>query len=179
MKRGGQRLVVAVGTVVLLLGGAAGASAQTAAVYVSNDAVSNALAKGGVLIAGSDVRVYGERREKAGPLETQQNATTIVYVIDGGGVITAGTRTQQLAKGDLIVIPAGMTQSFASVSPAISYYMVTVPVRATGAAGEFVYVPQGRGDAQKGWTARRRPEPSRVRRLSDGPIRTRRLPAGR
>jgi mannose-6-phosphate isomerase-like protein (cupin superfamily) len=44
-----------------------------------------------------------------------------------------------LSKGDVIVVPAGAQQLFSSVSPSISYYMVTVPVIASGASAEIVY----------------------------------------
>ncbi len=57
-------------------------------------------------------------------------------------MFAAGARAQRLVKGDLVVIPAGTPQSFTSVSPSISYYMVIVPVLKPDAKAEFVYVPR-------------------------------------
>ena len=59
---------------------------------------------------------------------------------DGEGMFAAGSQSQHLTKGDVIVVPAGTTQSFASVSPSISYYQVVVPVLAKDAKAELVYV---------------------------------------
>jgi mannose-6-phosphate isomerase-like protein (cupin superfamily) len=115
------------------------AAAQSGSVYVNHEKVDAALAKGGVLVNAPQVRVAGGHRDKPGALETQKG-TTVVYVTGGEGVFAAGTRTQNLTKGDIIVIPAGTSQSFTSVSSPISYYVVTVPVLATGAKAEIVHV---------------------------------------
>ena len=117
---------------------AAVVSAQPGAAYVSADKVNAALAKGGTLVEAPQVRVEGGRRDKPGPLGTQK-ATTIIYVTDGDGVFAAGSRTQRLVKGDVIVIPAGTAQSFASLAPSISYLLITVPVLATDAKAELIY----------------------------------------
>jgi quercetin dioxygenase-like cupin family protein len=129
--------VVAVASLFLLMF-AVSAAAQSPPVYVHHDKVNAALAQGGVLAATPQVHIAGGHRDKAGPLETQK-ATTIIYVTDGGGVFAAGTQTQRLTKGDLIVVPAGTTQSFTSVSAPISYYLVAVPVMTTGAKAGIVF----------------------------------------
>ena len=126
-----------------LHGFAATAAAQSGGVYVNHEKVDAALAKGEVLIAGPQVQVAGGHRDKPGAIETQK-ATTILYVTDGEGVFAAGERSQRLTKSDLIVVPAGTTQSFVSVSPSISYYLVTVPVLAAGAKAEIVYAGHDR-----------------------------------
>jgi quercetin dioxygenase-like cupin family protein len=130
-------------TVVTLffLGFVSAATAQTGAVHVKRDKVDAALAKGGVLVATPQVHIAGGHRDKPGQLEAR-DGTTIIYVTDGEGVLAAGAQSQHLIKGDVIVIPAGTKQSFASVTPSISYYEVTVPVTAMGAKAELVYVPQ-------------------------------------
>jgi mannose-6-phosphate isomerase-like protein (cupin superfamily) len=124
---------------VLLFGFVASAAAQPGVAYVSRDKVDAALAKGGVLFERPQLRVAGGHRDKPGALETQK-ATTILFVTDGAGQFVAGARSQHLTKGDVIVIPAGTTQSFTSVTPSISYYQVTVPVMARDAKAELVYV---------------------------------------
>lgn len=123
----------------LLLGFAATAAAQPGAVYVHHDKVNAALAKGGALVVAPQVQVAGGHRDKSGALDTR-GTTTILYITDGEGVFVAGARTQRLTKGEVIVIPAGTTQSFASVSPSISYLQITVPVMAKDAKAELVHL---------------------------------------
>jgi mannose-6-phosphate isomerase-like protein (cupin superfamily) len=119
------------------------AAAQSEAVYINHVKVDAALAKGGVLVERPQVRVAGGHRDKPGALDTQKG-TTIFLVTGGGGVFAAGGESQRLAKGDLLVVPAGTPQSFTSVSPSISYYMVTVPVFDAAAKAEVVYVSSDR-----------------------------------
>ena len=113
-------------------------SSQSKIAYVSHDKVNAALAKGGTLVTDPKVRVAGAHLAKPRPLETQKD-TSIIYVTDGSGAFSAGSRTQNLAKGDVIVVPAGTPQSFTSVSPSISFYLVTVPVLVADAKTAVVY----------------------------------------
>jgi quercetin dioxygenase-like cupin family protein len=122
-----------------VMGFAASTAAQSDGVYVNHEKVNGALAKGGVLLSAPQVQVAGGHRDKPGGLETQ-TGTTILYVTDGEGVFAAGSRSQRLTKGDVIVVPAGTPQSFVSISSSISYYQVTVPVLVAGAKAEVVYV---------------------------------------
>ena len=124
--------------VLFLIGLAATVAAQSGAVYVNHDKVNAALAKGGALVDAPQARVAGGHRDKPGPLETQKS-TTIIYVTDGEAMFAAGARTQRLTKGDVLLIPAGTAQSFASVAPSISYLLITVPVLAKDAKAEIVY----------------------------------------
>ena len=125
--------------VLLVAGCAATAFAQTGAVHVPYDTVNAALAKGGVLVTAPQVQVAGVHRAKPGALETQKG-TTILYITDGDGVFAAGAQTQRLTKGDVLVVPAGTTQSFTSLTSPISYLQLIVPVLAKDAKAEFVYV---------------------------------------
>lgn len=129
----------AIAASLFLLVFASTAPAQPGVAYVPKDKVSAALAKGGTLVDRPQVRVAGGRRDKPGALETQKS-TSILYVTDGGGLFAAGAQSQQLVKGDVIVVPAGTAQSFTSVSSGISYLLITVPVMATDAKAELVYV---------------------------------------
>ena len=126
-------------TLTVLLALASVPHAQSGSVYVNHEQVNAALAKGGVLVVDPKVKVSGGHRDKPGVLDTQDNDTTILYITDGAGTFAAGGQVQRLSKGDLIVVPAGTQQLFSSVSPSISYYMVTVPVLASGASAEIVY----------------------------------------
>ena len=125
---------------VMLFGFAATTAAQRDVAYVNRAKVDDALAKGGVLFERPQLQVAGGHRDKPGALDTQKNATTIIFVTDGGGLFAAGAQTHVLTKGDLLVVPAGTPRSFRSVSPSISYYLVTVPVIAKDAKAEIVYV---------------------------------------
>jgi quercetin dioxygenase-like cupin family protein len=122
----------------ILLVYASAADAQSGAVYVHQDKVNAALAKGGALVDAPQVRVAGANRNKPGTLETQKGST-IIYVTDGEGVLAAAGQSQRLTKGDVLVVPAGTPQSFTSVSSSISYLLVVVPVIATDAKAEVVY----------------------------------------
>jgi mannose-6-phosphate isomerase-like protein (cupin superfamily) len=134
----------AVGVASLFVLAFAGTSAaQSGAVYVNHDKVNAALAKGGQLVAAPQVRIAGAHRDKPGALDTRKD-TSILYISDGEGTFAAGTQSQRLAKGDVLVVPAGTTQSFSSVSPSISYLLITVPVIAKDAKAEVVYVDRNK-----------------------------------
>jgi quercetin dioxygenase-like cupin family protein len=114
------------------------AAAQQGAAYVNHEKVNAALAQGGRLVDLQQAAVAGGHRDTAGTLQTQTE-TSILYVTDGEGMFAAGARTQRLVKGDVLVVPAGTPQSFASVAPSISYLLITVPVLAAGALAELVH----------------------------------------
>ena len=127
-------------TTLLCVGIASTAAAQTGAVYVNRAQVDATLARSGSLVATPQVRIAGAHQVKPGPLAAS-DATTIIYVTDGEGTFSAGAQSQRLTKGDVLVVPAGTTQSFASVAPSISYLAISVPVTAVGARAEVVYAP--------------------------------------
>ena len=133
-----MRCLTALVASLILLAHASAADAQSGVVYVNDDKVNAALAKGGALVDAPQVRVAGAHRDKPGALETQKG-TTIIYVTDGEGVFAAGAQSQRLTKGDVLVVPAGTPQSFTSVSSSMSYLLVIVPVIATDAKAEVVY----------------------------------------
>jgi hypothetical protein len=122
-------------------------AAQGAVTYVDHDKVSAALEKGGPLVTARDLLVSGSHRDKAGQVEVHDKETDVIYVIDGaatfvtGGTITGdkitkpdqhvgsgiqGGQTHHLAKGDVIVVPAGTAHWFKEVPQSISYYVVKV-----------------------------------------------------
>lgn len=129
--------------VLLVLGMASPASAQSGAVHVRRDHVDAALAKGGVLVTAPQVQVAGVHRETPGALGAQKG-TTILYVTAGEGMFAAGTHSQRLSKGDVLVVPAGTPQSFAQITSPISYLQIVVPVFVNDAKAEVVYVDHDR-----------------------------------
>jgi mannose-6-phosphate isomerase-like protein (cupin superfamily) len=115
--------------------------------FVGHDKVAEALAKNGDLAKSPDYTVLGAHRDGAGQVEVHDKETDIMYVVDGsatmvtggtmvGGKVTApgqsrgtdikGGQSRQLAKGDVIVIPAGIPHWFKEVPKSISYYVVKV-----------------------------------------------------
>ncbi len=126
------------------------ASASTAgAAYFESAAVSAAFAKGSVLFESPDGRfaIHASRRESAGQAEIHAGETDVIHVLDGratlvtGGQVVGGRTTapgetrgtgveggtsRPLAKGDVVVVPAGMPHWFQSVDGPFLYYVVKV-----------------------------------------------------
>ena len=111
--------------------------------------VRNSFAKGAVLFDGdgSNYMIHTSRREKAGVAEVHTRDADLIYVQDGtatfvtGGTVidpkniaddeirgssVSGGDTRQIAKGDVIVVPAGTPHWFKQVSDPFSYYVVKV-----------------------------------------------------
>ena len=115
--------------------------------YVATDRVAAALAAGGPLVTQSDLIVQGGHRNGGGQVEVHDKQTDVLYVVDGGAtLVTGGTmvdgkvsapgqwigtsitggQSQQLGKGDVVVIPAGVPHWFKEVPASISYLVVKV-----------------------------------------------------
>ena len=115
--------------------------------YVEHDKVSSALAKGGSLVTADNLLVSGSHRDKAGQVEVHEKETDVIYIIDGeatfvtGGTMVGGKQTKagqqlgtdikggesrHLAKGDVIVVPAGTPHWFKEVPGTVSYFVVKV-----------------------------------------------------
>ena len=115
--------------------------------YIPHDKVAQALSKGGDLVTASDLTVLGSHRSGPGQVEVHDKETDVFYVVDGAAtIVTGGTmvggkstgpgqwrgadirngETRHLAKGDVMVIPAGIPHWFREASPTISYYVVKV-----------------------------------------------------
>ena len=118
-----------------------------AVTFVDREKVAVSLAKGGDLVKAQDLIVLGVHRNGTGQVEVHDRETDVMYVIDGeativtggtmvGGKVTAagqsrgtdiqGGHSQRLAKGDVMVIPAGIPHWFKEVPQSISYYVVKV-----------------------------------------------------
>lgn len=123
------------------------AAGSPAVTFVDHDKVATSLAKGGDLVKAQDLIVLGAHRNGTGQVEVHDRETDVMYVVDGeativtggtmlGGKVTApgqsrgtdiqGGRSQHLAKGDVMVIPAGIPHWFKEVPQSISYYVVKV-----------------------------------------------------
>jgi len=108
--------------------------------------VKAAFAKGSVLFdRGETYMVHASRREQPGMAEIHTKDADIVYVLEGSAtLVTGGTAVnlkptapdefrgeridggepRQLAKGDVIIVPAGLPHWFKEVSNPFLYYVV-------------------------------------------------------
>ncbi len=105
------------------------------------------VAKGGSIAAAPSYSVTVAHRDKAGMVEVHDKETDTIYVLDGsativtggtmvGGSVTApgqqrgsdikGGTEQKVAKGDVMVIPAGIPHWFKDVPKTVDYYVVKV-----------------------------------------------------
>ena len=114
--------------------------------FFEGSKVTDAFAKGAVLFdMGEKYMVHASRREKPGMAEIHNLDADIVHVLDGTAtIVTGGTatntktvamdeirgdeiqggETRRLAKGDVIIIPAGVPHWFKEVSSPFLYYVV-------------------------------------------------------
>ena len=114
--------------------------------YFDNARVQDAFARGAVLFDASDkYMVHASRRDKPGLAEVHEDDADIIYVLEGtatlvtggsavdakltgpgeirGSAIASG-ETRQIAKGDVVVVPAGTPHWFKEVSNPLLYYVV-------------------------------------------------------
>jgi mannose-6-phosphate isomerase-like protein (cupin superfamily) len=103
-----------------------------------------------VLLDGSNGRnymVHASRREKPGQAEVHTKDTDVIYVLEGTATFVTGGEpvdlkttapdelrgasirkgnTQEIAKGDVIVVPTGVPHQFLQVTNPFLYYVVKV-----------------------------------------------------
>jgi glc operon protein GlcG len=124
-------------------------SSQTPVRFFPAKEVDQAFVKGAVLLDGHDTNyaVHASRRDTAGQVEIHTQDTDVIHVLDGkatfitgGKVVNANTvapneirgasveggETTHLAKGDVIVVPAGTPHWFKEVQGPLLYYVVKV-----------------------------------------------------
>jgi glc operon protein GlcG len=115
--------------------------------YFDHQRVAESFAKGGVLLDGSgrSYQVHTSRRDQAGTVEVHTEDTDLFYVLGGratlvtGGMMLGGKETgpgelrgteieggvtRMIAKGDVVVIPAGTPHWFKTVDAPVTYYAV-------------------------------------------------------
>jgi glc operon protein GlcG len=133
----------------LLAAVAAGGAEPPPVSYFDAAQVRAAFAKGAVLFdgAGRNYMVHASRREQAGQGEVHTLDADVIYVLDGsatfvtGGALVepretapnevrgsaiAGGETRTIAKGDVIIVPAGTPHWFKAVQGPVLYYVVKV-----------------------------------------------------
>lgn len=113
--------------------------------FFQHDKVANAFEKGMPLLEVDGYKVHASRREKSGQVEVHENETDVLYVLDGSATLITGGKmveprwtapgevralrveggeTQQLAKGDVVVIPQGVPHWFRETSNPFLYFVV-------------------------------------------------------
>jgi len=136
-----KRLIVA--STLLLSSALLNAAEDSKVTFIAADQV----AKGGSLATASNLSITVAHRAEPGMVEVHDKETDTFYVLDGsativtggtmvGGSITGpgqhrgtgitGGQAQRLAKGDVMVIPAGVPHWFKEVPSSIDYYVVKV-----------------------------------------------------
>jgi len=136
-----KRLIVA--STLLLWTTLLNAAEDSKVTYIAADQV----AKGGSLATAPNLSITVAHRAEPGMVEVHDKETDTFYVLDGsativtggtmvGGSVTgpgqhrgtdiAGGKAQRLAKGDVMVIPAGVPHWFKEVPSSIDYYVVKV-----------------------------------------------------
>jgi len=118
--------------------------------YWEKSKVDEAFSKGAVLLDGSDGRnymVHASRREKPGQAEIHTKDADVIYVLQGKATFVTGGealdakttapdelrgssirdgKTQQIARGDVIIVPHGVPHQFLEVTNPFLYYVVKV-----------------------------------------------------
>jgi glc operon protein GlcG len=114
--------------------------------YFEKEKVADAFAKGAVLFKDSDkYMVHASRREVPGVAEVHSKDADIIYVLEGeatfvtGGTVVEpktiaqdeirgkeiqGGDTRVIAKGDVIIVPAGTPHWFKAIKGPVLYYVV-------------------------------------------------------
>jgi len=126
-------------------------SGDTPAVsYWEKSKVDVAFSKGSVLFDGSDGRnymVHASRREKPGQAEIHTKDADVIYVLQGTATFVTGGETvdgktvapdeirgssiksgetRKIAKGDVVIVPRGVSHQFLEVTNPFLYYVVKV-----------------------------------------------------
>ncbi|HKQ18718.1 MAG TPA: cupin domain-containing protein [Candidatus Eisenbacteria bacterium] len=116
--------------------------------YFRAENVAKSFAQGAVLFdRGANYMIHTSRRIAPGMAEVHAKDTDLIYVVEGsatfvtGGSVVAGTtsapdeirgssidggETRALAKGDVIVVPAGTPHWFKAVRGPLLYYTIKV-----------------------------------------------------
>src|SRR5262245_5500076 len=121
------------------------AAAPAGVTYLESKAVAAAFAKGEPLLEVPGYKIHASRRDGPGVPEVHERETDIVYVLGGsatlvtGGTVVEGKAispgeirgasiqggdSRQIAKGDVVVVPAGMPHWFKEVGGPLTYYVV-------------------------------------------------------
>lgn len=116
--------------------------------FFPKEQVTDSFAKGAVLFDASDkYMVHTSRRDQPGSAEVHEKDADLIYVQEGSatfvtggtvadlkliaphelrGKVISGGETRTIAKGDVMIVPAGVPHWFKDVSNPFTYYVVKV-----------------------------------------------------
>ena len=121
--------------------------AEANATFLASARVMAAFAKGMPLLETGSYKIHASRRDKDGQSEIHTGDTDIVYVLEGSATLTTGGTmvnaattgpgelrgdtireglSRTVAKGDVVVVPAGVPHQFTGVKAPFLYYVVKV-----------------------------------------------------
>ncbi len=130
-----------------LLGTAAVTAPASAVTYIDGGRVAAAFAKGLPLVETDAYRVHASHHDAAGQAEIHTADTDIIYMLEGTatsvtggsavepkvvgdgeirGSAVQGGDTRRLARGDVMIVPHGVSHGFKQVSAPFNYYVVKV-----------------------------------------------------
>jgi quercetin dioxygenase-like cupin family protein len=124
-------------------------SDKSSVIYFPSKDVSASFDKGSVIFPGKDrnYTVITGHRDKTGQAEVHAKDTDIIYVVDGTATFVTGGKAvdaketspgetransidggeaRELAKGDVIIVPAGVPHWFKTVPGTFNYFVVKV-----------------------------------------------------
>lgn len=125
--------------------GARAAAMPSTLSYIESSRVAAAFARGMPLLEVDGYKIHASRRDGPGVAEVHDWETDVVYVLDGAAtLITGGTvvepkvtepgqirghaiqggESRRIAKGDVLVIPAGVPHWFKEVQGPMTYFVV-------------------------------------------------------
>lgn len=117
------------------------------ATFIDSGAVAAGFTQGTVLVNMGNYMVHASHREQDGIAEVHTLDTDLIYVLEGAATLTTGGRvpdakatepnefrgsavvggeSRRIAKGDVIVVPAGVPHMFTELQGALNYYVVKV-----------------------------------------------------
>jgi glc operon protein GlcG len=118
-----------------------------AVTFIDGKAVAAGFDKGSVLVSMGNYMIHASHRETDGVAEVHTLDTDLIYVLEGAATLTTGGRvpearptepnefrgpaivggeSRRIAKGDVIVVPAGVPHMFSELSGTLNYYVVKV-----------------------------------------------------
>jgi glc operon protein GlcG len=106
------------------------AAATKAAVFFSARTVAEKFEHGGLLVDTARFKLDAGRRTVPGAVECHDTVVDIMNVVEGRATVVTGSNgdiaTNELAAGDVFVIPEGLPHQFTSVSDPFCYFVVKV-----------------------------------------------------
>lgn len=145
-----KRIAAGAALAAAFIGGVAavrGLAPSDPVIYLPNEKVAAAFAKGVPLLETGGYKILAARRDKDGQVEVHARDTDIIYVVEGTATFVTGGETvngketaageirgdsikggepRRLSKGDVIVVPNGVPHLFREVQPGFLYYVVKV-----------------------------------------------------